>query len=576
MKRYIQKEIYQIRIDRYIGLVVIVMSIGLLRLFYGSLLIGRTDVHNEIFVANLTIKNLGWFPGATENTYNSIFSVTVLPFLVFSTYNLTPLLYYSFLDPILYAFFVIITYKTVCDILITKKSEQTKQRSEIIIFIFILIVGLIRTGTHQMFSNNRSLIALSLFAILILRTYPNIINKSNKEIYEIYKSELLYQLIIWIALIISHWGTAIVGFIYLTCYYTIFLIRISKENRKVMVSVLITLIAVISFGILWYYRAPIIRVLVARIFENISDFFRNPSFKNLIAGNELLQNLLFLNKPIDIVQFIDSILSLVSITLPFLSFTIIFFKYRKREESVLFPKNEFRILLISTISFYIINIIFFITPGIQNLYGANRVYFQGMFFFAYICSHGFTSIDRNFIKIRKRKIIRFNSIKIYTFILILVFVVHQGVLGKFVSQTTSSKEDWRGSLLFDTNTIEFSRWYISDSDLIIYEWIKTNRINDHIYSEFTRLYQVYTYTGINFTTELLYSSDIRKILNELSIDRLPLGALVYIPHSSVICSRLYFSDNISDYILTNDLTQILLGLGLTQVYQNGGLVFQKL
>ncbi|GAJ22596.1 unnamed protein product, partial [marine sediment metagenome] len=41
-------------------------------------------------------------------------------------------------------------------------------------------VGLIRTGTHQIFSNNRSLIALSLFAILIAKTYPNIINKNRK------------------------------------------------------------------------------------------------------------------------------------------------------------------------------------------------------------------------------------------------------------------------------------------------------------------------------------------------------------------------------------------------------------
>ncbi|MHA1222233.1 MAG: hypothetical protein ACTSP3_03015 [Candidatus Heimdallarchaeaceae archaeon] len=564
------------RIDMYIGLAVIVIGIGFLRIFYGSLLIGRTDIHNEIFVANLTIKNSGWFPSASENTYNSVLSITILPFLVFLLYNITPICYYGFINPILYAFFIIITYKTVCDTVISKKGEKKKKRNETLIFVLILIVALIRTGTNQIFSNNRSLIALSLFAILIAKTYPSIIKKSRKQIYQNYKSELAYQFMMWITLIISHWGTAIIAFIYLISYYIFLLIKISKENRKVLIVVLSTLVTTISFAILWYSKAPLIQELIGKIFKNILDFSKNPSFKNLIVGNELFQNLLFLNKEIECTIFFEAILSLISIFLPILSLMIAYIYFQRRKKSESSSKNEFRFLFILTISYYLVNSLFLLTPGTHELYGANRVYFQGLFFFVYICSYGFSLLDGHIIKFKNKNIIRFNSKRSLSLFLILIFLIHQGILIKFISLSSTSEENWRGNLIFDKNTIEFSRWYISDEDIEIYEWIESNRTNDFVMSELTRLYQLYTYSGIIFTPELIYKSDIRILLNENSTEIIPIGGLVYIPYSSVICGRLYFSDDIMDFIDTNQLIQILINLELSLVYQNGAMLFQKI
>ncbi len=563
--------------DYYIILMTIILSLSVLRIFYGSVLTGRTDVHNEIYVANLTIKNNGWLYNATTNTYNSVFSVTVLPFLVFRIFSISPILYFGFIDPLLSTFFIVFTFRLVTKISENREGNLLKEKSLKLIFILILVAGIIQTGTHQIFSNNRSLMAFSLFVILVDRTFPDLIKKESLDTKENYWKYFGYQLVVWLCIILSHWGTAIVGFLYFVIYYIVVLVRLSKRNKKILLYILLIMTLIIVFGVTWYSYSPIIRELVYRIFQGFIDFLKNPSFDALIKNNILLQNLLFLNSTSNAYDFFVSLLYLISIALPILSIIISSIHYFRNSSNSKISKHELKILLLITLTYYLTNGFLLLIPYAQELYGSNRSFYQGLFFFTYICYYGFSIIEGLNFRIWKKKKIKFSSVKILSILLVITFIFHQGILLKFIHPFTQSDNNyWDGNLLFDKHSIDFSRWYTSKKDIAAFQWIRNNKISEYVFSDVTRLYQVYTYSGIDYNTDKLYNSNIKILLDSKNLENLPIGFIVYIPNSVVLCDRMYFSDIKTDYLELNLIIQKMELLNLSVVFDDGAILYQQL
>jgi len=172
-------------------------------------------------------------------------------------------------------------------------------------------------------------------------------------------------------------------------------------------------------------------------------------------------------------------------------------------------------------------------------------------------------------KIKKKLINSFKN-TIMTFV-ILTFIFHQGLayyIGSFFDYPVLTK---MGSAVLTKNSIEYNRFYISEQDLKLFKYIQEKVEYEIIFTEGTRLYQLYTYIGCNWNYSLLHKSNMQLLFNNENL-KLTNKTYFWIPYTAVETGKLYYKTQIDAYYSINYILNTLFEMGFQYCYNYGSIL----
>jgi uncharacterized membrane protein len=443
------------RVDNVVyplSLWMISMSLLLMNGLSSSHLMGR-DIHIEYYCFQLTLNGFHWDISKFYDTFNACLSITILPTIYQVLSNINSEYIFKLFFPLIGSIVPLIVYIT------SKKYLSAKYA----FFASLILVSMAFFAFESM-AIVRQMISLMFFFLAIFVLFDTEIGRKSKKI---------LFLIFIISVVVSHYSTAYMAFIFtmpilaLPFLKSIFeRIRGSKKpikftNFDVMAVYLISLV-------IWYSLIAFIQVnKVSSVVSTITSLSGggNAGTGTFLAESTTDSMVLAMlgiglkSLPNIISAFVHDALF---ITLG-LGIIALIWKYDYFKEKI---DSKFYVGIIISI---ILLALFVFTPYISLYYGAERVFFQSLVFLAPVVVIGAKSIAKF---IRKPKL----DVIILLVLIISVFSCNTYLQYHFLGEQHSPFYEKVGEVR--------DEYYIHEQELIAAKWLNGYRINDlKIYSD---------------------------------------------------------------------------------------------
>jgi len=494
------------------------ISLSLL-LMYGltsNYIMGR-DVHNEFRVFKLTLDNLHWNMMDYFNPYNACMSITILP----TIYKVLSAMNEHYIFKLFFAVIGSIIPLTVY--IVAKKYINEKYA----FFAALLFV-------FQLFFLNslgavRQVVATLFFFLTVMIFFSADLNRFSKK--------FLFLIFIF-SLVVSHYTTAYVSFVFIVPILLIpFLKGLFKERKIVLTNFDLILIS-FGFVTLWYILFAYVQfsagtqvvqttIMAATDPGNVSAAVSRGDYVLGILGIRLTSVPNAISVIVHNMVFATMLTGIIGILWKFRY-------YREKFETEFLAGIAISIILL---------VLFVLLPYISVAYDAARLFFQLLIFLAPVFIIGAIRIAK-FIKKPKW------NVAIILILLISLF-----------SCTTYLQYHFYGmpySATFDEDGIRRAESFIYQSELAGAEWLKDNRLDDLVvYSDSRALFR-FNIAGLrtNINSSLF-------ALNK-TVD----SGYIYLGKVNIDKNELYM---IYDRILILNLKDFKhLFLGKQRIYDSGG------
>jgi len=431
------------------------ISLSLL-LMYGltsNYIMGR-DVHNEFHVFKLTLDNLHWNMMDYFNPYNACMSITILPtiYKVLSAVNE----HYIFK-----LFFAVIGSTIPLTVYIVAKKYINEKYAFFAALLFVF----------QLFFLNslgavRQVVATLFFFLAVMIFFSADVDRFSKK--------FLFLIFIF-SLVVSHYTTAYVSFVFIVPILLIPFLKGLFKERKILLTNFDLILISFGFVVLWYILFAYVQFAAGTqvVQTTITAATEDPGNVSAAAafaasrGDYVLGILgIRLTSVPNAISVIVHNMVLVTILTGIIGLLWKFRYYREKFETEFLAGIALSIILL---------ILFVLLPYISVAYDAARLFFQLLIFLAPVFIIGAITIAK---LIKKPK---------WNVAIILILLI------SLFSCTTYLQYHFYGmpySATFDADGIRRGESFIYQSELAGAEWLKDNRLDDLVvYSDSRALFR---------------------------------------------------------------------------------------
>ncbi len=519
-----------------------VLAIALALLFHSAFVsnyIMGADVQSEYYVFNLTLGSRFWsstlpqFWDATLNRFNNMLSITILPAIYSSVWDIDPTWVFKILYPLIFSLV------PVCLFLMWKPFTGMK-RAFFSVFLFMAQL----TFYTEMIGLSRQMIGELFLVLLFITLLSRKMGQFNTN---------LCFIVFGAALVVSHYSLS-----YIFLFFIAFACASSyvfKRTSRVTVSMVI-IFFVMAFS--WYIYASNAGSFNSflsfgdNVISNIGDFANLSSrSQGVLTGMGLAASPTILNTVSRIIAYVTEAL----IVLGFFSTIAKLTNVRFSSEYIVFSWVSIGILAANVV-----------LPRFAQTLNVERFYHISLFFLApfFVIGAEFligilTDFASN-LKFKPRQMLNREMRRKPTLLLLVIVVLY------FLFQTNliyvvARSESWSVPLSkqnLDPIVLHVSYGYIDESDVFAVRWLVKSIDFTHttLFADATSIYNVLTSYG------MIYRGDVKEISNTTKITT---NGTVYMNHMNVVDGLIVGQAKTSN---TSAIFPIL--NNMNKVYTNGG------
>ncbi|XRO76034.1 DUF2206 domain-containing protein [Methanocaldococcus sp. 28A] len=401
------------------------------------------DINGEYYLAHLVLTHGYWDPNVVLNNYNSVLSVVLLNPIYSIFLNLSQIMVFKIIYPLIFSLVPVGLYRTYCYFL-------RKKESFLATFFFISL----STFFIEMLAVARQQIAELYLMLLILLIFTRNLNYNTKKI---------FLIMFGFGLVISHYGTVWLFIISLIIGWIVYSILYPEEKKELLLNgrcIIIFIIITLLYHIL-VSRSSVFDTIVQTgniILNSIYDVFTPKA-----------QGFYFIIRHLSLLHNIGKYIYLITQGFIGIGILWLFFNYKKTKIN-----KEYVAL---TFVWFAYDVAGIVVPYFANALNASRLYQLTLFFLAPFEVIGYIAVFRFLQKVTKIQLNNQVILKFFTVFLVIYLVFTSGLIYK-----VANDPPYPGYL---GKEVSCARW--TNSEIMAGLWIKEYKNNNSIYADFDRV-----------------------------------------------------------------------------------------